>query len=361
MNILQFQQYINLIKKNLNLKFRGNGNLYVLIILGTAMAGAFALTGGFSPQLNQTPSAADTVLIDENSANRSAEKNLQLVDIKIKPSPIPTRVPTATQIPTLTVTTTPTACLNKTAILVLADLSASMQFDNKTAELRNALRILRDKLQPETGIGLYAFGSYSDPNFVYAGTRGVREIVAMNKYRDNKDRFDPAVNSLVEGGLGGTYMRPGFQVAIDRLNRAQERTTYFNNYQYVTIVFSDGVPERMGGDIYPDKTLGECTPERPVNTPPYTYQKCFAQELDPRPDLVAELKRESKVYSVVVYDTRNGEDDSYFVSPVDRNDRLRTLMKDVATSPTSTYYDVEVRGVNRLANIFQGIVEGICR
>lgn len=347
----------NFLRSVINSKYEGNGSMYVLFILGTAMAGAFALTGGLTPQLNPAPKATDQVIIDEESANRSSEKSLQLVDIRVKPSPTPTFTPTPTRTPT--VTPTPVACLNRTAILVLADLSASMQFDNKMVELRRALRLLRDKLQPETGIGLYAFGSYTD--FSYGSKRGVREIVALNKYRDNKDTFDPAVNGLSEGGLGGTYMRPGFEVAIDRINRAQERTSYFRDYNYVTIVFSDGVPERSGADSLADRNLGACAPAR--QTTSGLYQKCFAQELDPRTDLTTQLKSEGKVYSVVVYDTRSGEDDSYFVSPVDPNDRLRTLMKAVATrssGSTSTYYDVEVRGVNRLSNIFQSIVEGIC-
>lgn len=349
--------------------FRGSGSIYVLFILATAMAGAFALTGGLTPQLSPNPKASDQVIIDEESANRSSENSLQLVDIRIKPSPTPTFTPTPTRIPSITVvpspsvspsvTVTPTACLNRTAILVLADLSASMQFEDKTVELKRALTLLKDKLQPETGIGLYAFGSYTD--FSYGSTRGVREIVALNKYRDNKTTFDQAVNTLIQGGLGGTYMRQGFQVAIDRLDRAQERTSYFRDYNYVTIVFSDGVPERSGADSIVDQNLGSCSPVRQTSTGP--YQKCFASELDPRTDLTAQLKRESKVYSVVVYDTRSGEDDSYFVSPVDSTDRLRTLMKSVATTPSgqsSTYYDVEVRGVSRLANIFESIVQGIC-
>lgn len=331
---------------------KGDGGIYTIFILATAMAGAFALTGGILPQLNPEPSATSQVEIDPNSAKQSSESALQLVDIKPKPTATPTLAPTITSPPE------PLACLNKTAILVLLDLSASMQFDGKIEELKKAMQSLQAKLRSETAIGIYGFGSFT--GFSARGKNGVKELVPLNKYRDNQDEIDPAISSLSYGSLGGTYLRNGVSLAIDRLQAAKLRTSYFKDYQYVTLVFSDGVPERSGSDIATDVNLGACAPYHSD----IDYQKCFAREQDPRgyvgqSDLTASLKEEGKVYSVVIYDQRTSEDDSYFVSPRDSQDRLRTLMKSIA-SKNSYYYDLEVRGLSKLETAFTSIINGVC-
>jgi hypothetical protein len=266
--------------------FKGDGGIYVIFVLATVMAGAFALSGGLLPSLNQNPSASSEVTIDPDSAKQSSESALQLIDIKIKPSDTPIPTPT----PTKAVTPTPQACLNKIALNLVLDVSASMNNDDKINQLNTAMRNLVGQLKDDTVVGAVTFaGLTSFPN-----TAGSVTQLPFTKYKDNKKLVSDRLTKLTAykgSETDGTYMRNAFQRSINNLN--VDQATYANQgYNFVTIVFTDGVPETK---IWDDDCVVQANGSSPV---------CFARKQDPRisPNLTSSMKgKVSKVYSVGVY------------------------------------------------------------
>lgn len=362
-------------KKNFNFSSlksflqRGSGNIYVIAILGTIVAGSALMTGGLVPQLDPPPDDAVAVQIDTNIPPGEENNALELRSFGIlTPSPTPTIEPTpigGTATPTVPIPTGE-VCINNTLFLALVDISQSMADDGKITQLQDALTELKDSMRPETALGIYGFGSY---NFLsYGSTKGVKEILNFTKLKGpGEGRITTAINNLEPGGEGGTYMKNGFNVAANRLTSIASSDAY-RGYRLVAIVFSDGIPEASSNDpeFNPDTTLDlPCAPERSTSGGG-SYQKCWYNRQDPRRfgnSLVA-LQNAVKpsggrVYSVVVYDNRRGSDDSYFISPVDSGDRLRSLIKQAA-SKESYYYNLDVGSVNQLASRFRSIIDGVC-
>lgn len=338
---------------------KGSGNIYVIAILGTIVAGSALMTGGLVPKLDPPTQDAKVVEIDPDVGAARENSALELKTFGIL---TPTLEPTDTQ-PTVPVPTEE-VCINNTAILTLVDISQSMQDDGKIRQLRAALREVRDNMRPETALGIYGFGSYDALS--YGSTKGVKQILNFTKLKGTgKGRITTAINEIVPGGLGGTYVKNGFKVATSRIN-SLKNTTAYKDYRFITIVFSDGVPERSGNDnTAPNDLLLPCAPERITSTG--TYQKCWYNRQDPRRygnsinDLQAAVESTGgRVYSVVVYDNRSGSDDSYFLSPVDPNDRLRILLKETA-SKSSYYYNLDIGSVDQLAGKFKDIITGVCQ
>ncbi len=269
--------------------FKGDGGIYVIFVLATVMAGAFALSGGLLPSLNENPSASSEVTIDPDSAKQSSESALQLVDIKIKPSPTPTLPPSPTPSPTQPAPT-PQACLNKIALNLVLDVSASMNNDDKIRQLNTAMKNLVGQLKDDTVVGAVTFaGLTSFPN-----TGGSITQLPFTKYKDNKKLVSDKLTKLTAyngGETDGTYMRNAFQRSLNNLN--VDQATYANQgYNFVTIVFTDGVPETK---IWDDDCVVQVNGSNPV---------CFARKQDPRisPNLTTQMKEKvSKVYSVGIY------------------------------------------------------------
>lgn len=271
--------------------FKGDGGIYVIFVLATVMAGAFALSGGLLPSLNQSPTASSEVTIDPDSAKQSSESALQLVDIKIKPSPTPTLTPSPTPSPSPTQPVpTPQACLNKIALNLVLDVSASMNNDDKIRQLNTAMTNLVSQLKDDTVVGAVTFaGLTSFPN-----TGGSITQLPFTKYKDNKKLVSDRLTKLTAyngGETDGTYMRNAFQRSLNNLSADQ--ATYANQgYKFVTIVFTDGVPETK---IWDDDCVVQVNGSNPV---------CFARKQDPRisPNLTSQMKdKVSKVYSVGIY------------------------------------------------------------
>jgi len=264
--------------------FKGDGGIYVIFVLATVMAGAFALSGGLLPSLNQNPPASSQVTIDPDSAKQSSESALQLVDIKIKPSDTPVPTPSPTQVPT------PVACLNKIALNLVLDVSASMNNDGKINQLNTAMSNLVAQLKDDTVVGAVTFaGLASFPN-----SAGTTTQLPFTKYKDNKQLVSDRLTKLTAyrgGESDGTYMRNAFQRSLTNLTAGQS-TYQSDGYTFVTIVFTDGVPETK---VWDDDCVVQVNGSNPV---------CFARKQDPRisPDLTSSMKsRVNKVYSVGIY------------------------------------------------------------
>lgn len=330
------------VRRLLCARLRGNGSMYVLFILGTAMAGAFVLTGGLTPQLNPTPKAADQVEIDEASANRSSQDSLQLVDIKIKP----TATPTPTPLP-LTPTPTQVACLNRTVITLMVDLSQSMLNDGKIGALNAAMADFTNSLNNETVIGGIAFGAES---FMTDNTEGVKHLMGYITYGSDKNLVNQRLAQMTPGEAGGTFIRNGFQVTLNRVRAVKPR---YPGYKHVAIFFSDGVPEMF------DYRTPTCYAR--------DGEVCWARQQDPRSapfglnatDYTTQLKSEvDKVYSVAIYNSSPGTRGATLTP------QLQTLLRTIATGGNSPYYqavDLRTGQVRDLTSYFRSIIDDVCK
>lgn len=335
--------------------FKGDGGIYVIFILATVMAAAFALSGGVLPTLSQNPTSADQVEIDEDSAKQSSTSALQLIDIKIKPTATPTPTPLATPTPGTPSTPTPTppvkACLDRTVITLMIDLSGSMKQSGKSLALTTALGEFADAVyltKPTTYVGGTGFGA--GVAFSTDNTAGVKHIIG---YTRNKDLIKERLEAeAVPGSDGGTYMRKGFEVALNRIKNYQA-SHEDDNYRYVTILFSDGVPE--------DGVWGNCYKVSSDNV-------CWSRKQDPRgqtysnpgaKDLTAELKSlNAKVYSVGIYDSRTGAR-ARSLTP-----DLEGLLGTIASRNSAPYVqalDLADGDPKNLKNLFTKIVEDVCK
>jgi len=338
--------------------FKGDGGIYVIFILATVMAGAFALSGGILPTLSQNPTAADQVEIDEESAKESTTGALQLVDIKIKPTatptptvPLVTLTPGITLIPSLTVTPPVQACLNRTVITLMIDLSASMVESGKADALEGALGDFTDalyKTKPTTYVGGTGFGAGTA--FSTDNTPGVKHIIGYT--RSESLIRERLVNDAVPGGTGGTYMRRDFDVALKRI-RDYQKLHLTDNFRYVTVLFSDGVPE--------DGVWGNCYKVSSDNV-------CWSRIQDPRgptystsgaADLTAELKSlNDKVYTVGIYDSRTGARAKSLTAD------LQVLLGTIASKKTAPYVqsiDLANGAPKNLTDLFTTIVDDVCK
>ncbi len=309
--------------------FQGEGGIFVIFILASVMAGAFVLTGGLNPVLNPNPSSQDQVIIDEDSAKRSSEKSLQLVDIKIKPTDTPTPTPSSTPTPT-----PQQACLNKTVLTLILDVSTSMNANNKMKQLNDALRNLITQLNDETVIGAVEFaGLASFPN-----TNGANTLLSYTRYKDNKSLVQSRLSNLQVHTTSlndGTYFRSAFTRAINNINAA--KSTYESQgYNFVTIVFTDGVPETQ----YTDH---DCLVEI---SNPYI---CFSNKQDPRSDLTNRLKSiSSRVYSIGIY---SGQRERAVLT------QAKQLLADIASKPS---YTKSSDNPASLTSLFQDTLSTVC-
>jgi hypothetical protein len=316
--------------------FKGDGGIYVIFVLATVMAGAFALSGGLLPSLNQNPTASSEVTIDPDSAKQSSESALQLIDIKVKPSDTPIPSPT----PTKVVTPTPQACLNKVALNLVLDVSASMNNDDKINQLNTAMRNLVGQLKDDTVVGAVTFaGLTSFPN-----TAGSVTQLPFTKYKDNKKLVSDRLTKLTAYGgseTDGTYMRNAFQRSISNLN--VDQATYVNQgYTFVTIVFTDGVPETKFWD---DDCVVVVNGSNPV---------CFARKQDPRisPDLTSSMKgKSSKVYSVGIY---SGPRETQTVI----YNEAKKLLSSIASKST---YAKNSNSPSAIDSMFKDVLNSVCQ
>jgi hypothetical protein len=148
-------------------------------------------------------------------------------------------------------------------------------------------------------------------------------------------------------------MRNGFEVALSKIREAKQ-TFSDEDYQYVTIVFSDGVPEVLN-------------PTSCLTTAPFGNETlCFSKQQDPRSspfsvsnrDLVQELKNiTDEVYVVGIYNSATGQRGYQFT------DELVTLLRTISTNGNAPYYqfiDLNSSSSNRLQPAFETIFQDIC-
>lgn len=303
---------------------KGDGGIYVIFVLATVMAGAFALSGGLVPSLNQTPSASSEVTIDPSSAKQSSKSALQLVDLKVKPTNTPGP--------------TTQACLDKVALNLILDVSASMNNSNKISQLNKAMKNLVNQLKDNTVITAVTFaGPVSFPNSLESVVR-----LPFTKYQDNKELVSDRLTELTAyNGIqsDGTYMRNAFQRSIDNLDANQSK--YLDQgYKFVSIVFTDGVPETR------DWNDSTCIVQ--------SGAVCFARNQDPRisPDLTSVLKsRSSKVYSVGIYSGARETQPVIY-------DEAKKLLGAIASKPE---YAKNSKSPEAIDTMFRDVLSSVCQ
>ncbi len=320
---------------------KGDGNLYVLFVIASVMAGAFALTGGILPTLEADPPASKQVEVDEASVRRSSENALQLVDLKIKPSPTPTPTPlpiaTSTPVP-------PVACLNKIALNLILDVSASMNNQDKINQLNLAMKGLVGQLKDDTVVGAVTFaGPTSFPNTTGNLTGTITQL-PFTRYRDNKALVINRLTTLTAysgSETDGTYMRNAFQRSLNNLDAAQA-SYESQGYTFATIIFTDGVPETKFWD---DDCVVQVNGSLPV---------CFARKQDPRisPSLTSSMKsRIGKVYSVGIY---SGQRETQTVI---YNEATR-LLGEIASQATYARNSNNPTAIN---SVFADVLSSVCQ
>lgn len=352
-----FSHFLQILRSPLS----GSGNAYVIAIIGAVAAGSYLLTGGLMPRIEQNPINPQHVEIDDTSIAANKD-TLQLVNIQPKPSATPT--PTVGGVtPGVTITSPITppitpgvqACLEKSVITMMIDLSTSMGNDNKLAALNTALDQFVASLPPKTIVGGIAFGGPSS-DFTTDGLPGVK---LLSKYTSNKTNVKNRFTSLDTGTGAGTYIRNAFQVAVNRLDTFQKANAT-RNYHYITIFFSDGLPEMVST---PDPTC--------LHNWGYLDGPCWAREQDPRSrnygmtdtDLVDAmdvlLAGEGKAYSVAIYNSAPGS------WGVGWNNDLIKLLQTIASGSRAPYYqaiDLNNTSVNgiELTDFFKSITDDAC-
>jgi len=256
------------------------------------------------------------------------------------------------------------ACLDQTAVALLIDLSYSMgEPSSKMSALNSALDLLNSRLRDNTVVGAYAFGPYPDYNgngdisFNYQGNGGVKQIFPFRRYIENKATIDSQLGGLSRGGIGGTYMRNGFEVMIEKIQEAKQT---YPGYNFVTILLSDGVPE-LGDD---DPVVKEYW-NRGQGFPTVVCfgNKCFAKNQDPRAwsdigtsNLITPLKNASKdrvIYTIAIYGTV--WPDTQF------KPYLEDLLTEVAGSSSSPAYQfIDNTNYTQLSTFFNRILDDSC-
>lgn len=316
--------------------FRGDGGIYVIFVLATVMAGAFALTGGVLPQLNPNPPASDEVTIDPDSSKQSSESALQLVDIKVKP--------TATSTPT----PNPAVCYDKSAVAIVVDVSGSMDTvdpgatQSRMVRLKDALSDFLTFFNNDSVISLISF----------SGTGNV--LVSFDKLSNNKTKLLSAINSLSAGG--STNMKGGLADAKNQLDLVE---TTFSTYNRFTVFMTDGVPE--SGDCkfrkptgvyhyYQSDEITICTIAGTTTEPTMFTHKW--SPIDPANQIKADGV---KIFSIAMFQPSTDP------AETNKNNQAESLMKAVSsnTSSNSMYY-VSNPTTKNLTSTYREIARKIC-
>lgn len=310
--------------------FRGDGGIYAIFILATAMAGAFALTGGILPQLNPNPPAESQVAVDEDSANQSSESALQLVDLKIKP----------TNTPTPPVTVTPAeVCYDSTALAILVDVSGSMadhvsSTQTKMDVLKKALTSFTRNFTDGTIVGLFAFSTNQ-------GT-----LVPIGTYAQNKTQMSQQIAALRPAQFGNsTNTRQGLQLVYNSL---QSAIPQYPNDRFSVVFFTDGVPENS-----------ECA----FNDADERYRAdngtgpICANTFSDHPEHPGPISSQIKTIGARIYTVALYKQPPYSSTT---QAAIETVMKNVASNPDEQYY-IGLPNATNLEQAYNSIARRICQ
>jgi hypothetical protein len=289
----------------------------------------FIMSGGFSvaDQAEPFPSSDPRVatLLGEG-AQTDNDRALQLRTLKFtypSPSPSTSANPSAPPSTQPSPSATPNCQNQPVAVDLLIDTSGSMclpggsstgcpnpSAQSKIAALKNAVLGFVQNLQPDDVIGIQEFNT------------NAANLVTPDLVSNNIGLVNAVIPPIY--GLGQTYTRDGFEVAIQQINA---RKPLFPNHQWYFIFLSDGVPETT---IRPDET------QNPLNPP----------------NLANQIKQQNiRIFSIGLNLEVFGPQGYEYAT---------NLMKGIASSPTdANFYDTPT--ASQLNQIYQEIANKICR
>jgi hypothetical protein len=297
---------------------KGNGNMYVVLILALVTILAAVLTRGFSPRYISelpAPNPADQVqIVTPTTIDNSQHDSLQLKTLKFQ------------------------QCSQMSNVIVLVDNSGSMAFGNKLAELKSALTTLTERLLPNSLFGLYRYSS----DLVIPDAQ--KEVIPIGIYPDVKTAAANGIASL--NANGATWTRTAFSYMLPKLQSAQQQ---YADRPISFIFFSDGIPE---------KDHSSCG-EPPGSLAAYacivgvSQRRCFDRNEDPTdvlfgPDVAAQIRNiPITVYSIALKDQ---QDTCY-------NTDMQNMMLRIA-GDSSRFFSVDDPA--RLPEFFTKVISQIC-
>lgn len=318
---------------------KGSGNIYVIAILGTIVAGSALMVGGLVPQLEPPPDDAQAVQVDTTIDPSERNNALELRSFGIL---TPTVTPPNTPGPTNPV------CFDKAAVAIVVDVSGSMDSNlpgttvSRLDRLKAALKRFIGNFSNDSALSLISFNNTG------------QILVPMGKLSTNKTTLTNAINALTPGG--STNMRSGLANADNVLDAARPTLPNYNQY---TVFMTDGVPEN-----------GACLYRRPTGVYHYysdvenevictlagtNTEPTFATHVSSPIGEANQIKADgAKLFSIALFE-ETGVDSV----ERDKNNKAEDLMRDVASDPNSTYYTSNPT-TKDLEETYQEIARKIC-
>jgi len=298
------------------------GALSVFFIMALVIAGAFVTSGSGTPVDPNGPGGPPT-LEPYYSADDYPKQKIVL------PTGGQTQTDNNLQLKTFGVSN----CAENSAMIFLIDTSGSMKFSGKMDNTKKALKYFTDNMGGKSVIGLYTF------------SKDVKEVVPINLYKEVKTDVAKAIDDLQPDGW--TRTKDGMQMAYQNLKETISDKVY-PGYKYNLILMTDGVPE-----VPPSEPRTCYVTAQDPNTAPAL--RCFAREQDPRvpENFPNEIKAlDVSIFSVNIYSPSYPSDVVMFPY-------LETLLKDIASPPTTQHYFSSVNAGN-LQAILDNISNAIC-
>jgi von Willebrand factor type A domain len=302
----------------------GGGFLYVFLIMVLMIGVGTVLSGGFvpldpngpegpptlEPYFDQSDYGQQNVILPTGPTLAGNDKSLQLKTFKVN------------------------TCGQKTVVEFVVDTSGSMKFDNKMSKTKEALKTFTSKLPGKAGIGMVSF---SDE---------VKEEIPLDFYKEVKEDTAEAIEGLDSDGW--TRTRDGLAKAMTSIQAAKVSAKFPNDYKYVLILMTDGVPE------VPPSQPRTCYVETDdPNTAP--AKRCFAKDQDPlvAPNIAQQLKNSGvEIYAINIYSPSYASDKVMYPY-------LKKLLQDVISPPLDTHY-FETISADNLQKVLDNVINNAC-
>lgn len=294
-------------------KGRKKGKVTIYLLILVVILGSILFAQGIFPKSTITPSLEDSESILATQTPGPERGNLQLDTLKF------------------------IKCGETVAVDFLVDNSGSMRFGNKMANLKSALTTFASTFPPYGIVGMQSFSDWE------------KEDVTFGYFKDKKQEFLRAISLMQPDSA--THTKDAFILTSTLLPSAMAR---YPKQKFNLIFISDGVPETGRQDDLcpggPGTDSEYCTARRDVIPSPGSQPlcRCFDPSQDPT-QIATDIKsKDVRIFSIGYI---SDEDDKF-------KEKLRTLMKNVASSPEDFY---EAPITNQITAIIKQITTKICK
>lgn len=289
----------------------GKVTIYLLIMV--VILGSILFVQGIFPKSTITPSLEDQESILATQTPGPERDNLQLDTLKF------------------------IKCGETVAVDFLVDNSGSMGFGNKMANLKSALLTFGRNFPIK---GVIATQIYSSPGYIPP-----QELIPFSFYGNIKSNFAQIINSM--NAYGSTHSKDAFAFTKQKLEVAINDSR-FKNQKFNIIFISDGIPETLEQNKLCPGGQGINSEYCTISPLDSSACRCFDPSQDPT-QIANDIKsRGVRIFSISYI---SDEDDKF-------KEKLRTLMKNVASSPEDFY---EAPITNQITAIIKQITTKICK